>query len=111
MFKSMFLKFARKVVEHVMSQLNQQLRIVTDQAYAPMQMMVGQVTGGIWRGRGADQFVQEVTNMMMPRTQGVSETITGLNNNIRFAMDRIDQADAKSAQQFGALGEKFGKIF
>jgi uncharacterized protein YukE len=111
MFKSILMKFARKVVEHVMSQLTQQLRIVTDQAFNPMQMMVQQVQGGIWRGDGADRFVQEVSSMMMPNTQRVNDTITTLNNNIRFAMDRIDQADNKASTTFQQLGDVFSKIF
>lgn len=111
MFKSVLLKFARKVVDHVMSQLTQQLRIVTDQALSPMQMMVQQVQGGVWRGQGADRFVQEVSSMMMPDTQRVGDTITTLNKNIRFAMDRIDQADAKASTSFQQLGDVFSKIF
>ena len=48
------LRFARQVVAGVMSQLTQQMNIVQQQAYRPMQMMVQQVTGGVWIGKGAD---------------------------------------------------------
>lgn len=111
MITNALLKFARAVVEHVMSQLTQQVRIVTDQAISPMQMMVQQVTGGIWRGRGADAFVQAVNGMLVPNTNQMTGAINQLNNNIRFAMDRIEQADVKAGAQFKQLGDVFGKVF
>ncbi len=111
LLKKTLLKVARKVVEHVMSQLMQQLRIVTDQAINPMQIMVQQVTGGIWRGKGSDEFVRVVTNMMMPDARKVTDHITTVNKNIRFAIDRIDQADVKANTAFQQLGDTFSKIF
>jgi uncharacterized protein YukE len=87
------MRFARKVVEGILSQLTQQLNVVQELAMAPMRAMIGQVTGGVWRGEGANAFVQEVSNLMIPGVGRVAETITGLNANIRFAQNVMDRAD------------------
>ena len=86
-------RFARKVVEGVLSQLTQQFNVVQEMAMAPMRIMIQQVTGGIWRGEGANAFVQEVSSMMIPGVGRVASTITTLSGNIKHAQDVIDRAD------------------
>jgi uncharacterized protein YukE len=87
------LRFARKIVEGVLSQLTQQLNIVQELAMAPMRLMVQQVVGGVWRGNGANAFVQEVSSLMIPGVGKVAQTITGLSTNLKHAQDVIDRAD------------------
>jgi uncharacterized protein YukE len=87
------LRFARKVVEGVLSQLTQQLHAVQEMALAPMRAMVQQVVGGVWRGEGANAFVDEVNSLMIPDITRVAETITGMSSNLHFAQSVIDRAD------------------
>ena len=93
MIGNILMRFARKVVDGVLSQLTQQLNIVQEMAMAPMRLMIQQVTGGVWRGNGANAFVQEVSNLMIPGVGKVAQTITGLNTNLKFAQSVIDRAD------------------
>jgi hypothetical protein len=87
------MRFARKIVEGILSQLTQQLNVVQEMAMAPMRAMIQQVTGGVWRGEGANAFVEEVSSLMIPGVGRVAETITGLGGNLRFAQDVMDRAD------------------
>ncbi|MEZ4726295.1 MAG: hypothetical protein R3E79_04080 [Caldilineaceae bacterium] len=105
------LRFARQVVAGVMSQLTQQMNIVQQQAYRPMQMMVQQVVGGVWIGRGADAFVQEVQSLMMPNTNQIVQTITKTHRDIQRAIDIIDRADQQAHQKVNALADLFQAIF
>ncbi|HRW06765.1 MAG: hypothetical protein KDE53_23565 [Caldilineaceae bacterium] len=105
------LRFARQVVAGVMSQLTQQMNIVQQQAYRPMQMMVQQVTGGVWIGKGADAFVQEVQSMMMPNTNTIIQTITKTHRDIQRAIDVIDRADRQVQQKVNGLADLFNSIF
>jgi uncharacterized protein YukE len=86
-------RFARKVVEGILSQLTQQLNVVQELAMAPMRAMIQQVVGGVWRGEGANAFVQEVSTLMIPGVGRVAQTITGLSSNLKHAQDVIDRAD------------------
>ena len=86
-------RFVRKVVEGVLSQLMQQLNVVQELALAPMRAIIQQVVGGVWRGEGANAFVQEVSTMMIPGVGRVADTITTLNRNLQFAQSAIDRAD------------------
>ncbi len=93
MIGKLLMRLARKVVEGVLSQLNQLLGMVQELAMAPMRMMIQQVTGGVWRGNGANAFVQEVSSLMIPGVGKVASTITGISNNLKFAQSVIDRAD------------------
>lgn len=108
---STLLRFARKVVENVMSQLMQQFNIVQEQAYSPMQQMVQQVTSGVWVGKGADAFVEEVSSIMMPGVGRIGENINVFNRNIQTAIDVIDQADTQVNSAVNSLADVFGSIY
>ena len=83
--KKALLRFARKVVEGIMSQLMQQFNVVQEQALAPMRLMVQQVMGGIWVGDGANAFVDEVSSLMIPGVGRVADNI-GSQNCGEFAL-------------------------
>ncbi|MCB9420419.1 MAG: WXG100 family type VII secretion target [Ardenticatenaceae bacterium] len=108
---SVLLRFARQVVQNVLSQLMQQFNIVQEQAYKPMQMMVQQVTNGVWVGKGADAFVEEVSSLMMPGVGKIGDGINKFSKNIQNAMDVMDRADEQVSGIINSLGDLFGGIF
>jgi hypothetical protein len=105
------LRFARQVVANVTSQLNQQFNVVEQAALAPLRAIVGQVTGGVWKGDGANKFVEEVSRMMIPGVGRVGTQIKTLNSNLQRAVTVMDQADAQVASLAKGLGDVFGGIF
>ena len=108
---SVLLRFARQVVQNVLSQLTQQFNVVQEQAYSPMQAMVQQVTDGVWIGKGADAFVEEVSGLMMPGVGKIGDGINVFSKNITNAMDVMDRADDQVSGMVNALGDIFGSIF
>lgn len=105
------LRVARAVLSTVLSQLTQQLDVVQDQALSPMRMMVQQVTNGVWRGEGANAFVNEVSQMMIPGVGQVGDNITMISDNIRFAMDVMERADEQVNTIVNSLGDVFDAIY
>ncbi|HID51612.1 MAG TPA: hypothetical protein EYP41_06210 [Anaerolineae bacterium] len=108
---SILLRFARQVVQNVLSQLTQQFNLIQEQAYSPMQAMVQQVMDGVWVGKGADAFVEEVSSLMMPGVGKIGEGINTYSKNIQNAMDVMDRADEQVAGIVNALGDIFDGIF
>lgn len=111
MISSILLKFARQVVQTVMSQLMQQANIVQDMAHKPMQTMVQQVVNGAWVGEGADAFVEEVSNLFMPRTMQINEQILKFNTDLQLAVDTIDRADAQVNNAVNGLADIFASVY
>lgn len=91
--QSMLIRMARAVVQNVISQMLKQLSIVEEQAFNPMRAMVQAVVGGVWRGEGANAFVEEVSSLMIPGVGQVMEHISQTTSNLQYAVDVIDRAD------------------
>lgn len=105
------LRFARAVVQSVLSQLTQQLNIVQEAAMAPMRAMVQAVTGGVWVGKGADAFVQEVSSLMIPGVGQVMQHIQGVQSNLNRATEIIDKADNDVNSMVNQVSDVFEGIF
>lgn len=108
---NVLIRFARQVVQNVMQQLMQNFNVVQEQAFSPMQAMVQQVSDGIWVGQGADAFVEEVSNIMMPGVGRIGDNITTFNNNLGNAVDVLDQADETVNNVVNGLADLFSGIF
>jgi hypothetical protein len=108
---SSLLRFARQVVANVTSQLTQQFNVIEQQALAPVRAIIGQVTGGVWKGDGANKFVEELSRMMIPGIGRVGTQITTFNKNLQRAVTVMDQADAQVSSLAKGLGDVFGGIF
>ncbi|MEI8164721.1 MAG: WXG100 family type VII secretion target [Chloroflexales bacterium] len=87
------IKLARAALDNVLSQLSNQLRVVNEQALNPARQMVQAVTGGIWRGNGADAFVEEISSLMIPGVGRVADHITKISHDLTHARDVIERAD------------------
>jgi len=108
---SQLLRFARQVVMNVMSQLNQQVQVIENQAMSPMRNMIQEVVNGVWIGEGANAFVEEVSSMFIPGIGRVAETINVVNSNLQHAIDVLDQADQQVTGLVNSLGDLFDGIY
>jgi len=108
---SQLLRFARQVVQNVMSQLTQQVHIIEEQAMNPMRTMIQEVVNGVWVGEGANAFVEDVSSLFIPGIGRVSETINIVNKNLDNAIQVMDQADQQVTSLANSLGDLFGGIY
>lgn len=108
---SVILRFARQIVSGVMAQMTQQMNIVQQQAMAPMQAIIQEVTGGAWVGQGADAFVQDIRTIMIPKTSSIADMIGKALRDLQHATDVIDQADQQVQQKVQALDDLFQNIY
>ena len=108
---SALLRFARQVVNNVLSQLTQQLNVIQEQAHAPMKAMIADVVGGVWVGKGADAFVEEVSGIMLPGVGRISDHITKFHHDIGYATEIMDQADEQVTTMANGLADIFDGIY
>jgi uncharacterized protein YukE len=110
-FVEKLLSFARSVVDGVLGQITSQLNFVNDSALAPINSMVDAVTGGVWRGKGADAFVAEMKGSVIPEIGSITGSIGSIGGAIRKGEEIIEQADNAVAGIINGLGDIFGNIF
>lgn len=104
------LRIARAVVEQVINQVTAQINVVEDQVRQVLQGFVQQVLGGVWQGRGADEFVNEISSVAMPRLTQLIGSITMINTNVRTAVQIMDDADTRARAKIDQLQSTFDRI-
>ncbi|MHB8133105.1 MAG: hypothetical protein ACYDH1_02675 [Anaerolineaceae bacterium] len=105
------LRIVRSVVNHVISMITAQVNIIQDAVTSPLRGIVQQVTGGVWKGEGANRFVQEMTSEVIPSLVNIGSMNMGFGNGIKKALDIMDQADRQAQSKANELFDVFGKIF
>jgi uncharacterized protein YukE len=110
MFGRIF-KFFRSMVSGIINQIMQQVNIIQEAVTSPLRALVNQVMGGIWKGDGAQRFVDEMMNEVIPALVNIA----GINNNyadaIKKTMDRMEQAEREATSIASGLFDVFSKIF
>jgi uncharacterized protein YukE len=89
----MAFRFVRGLVGTQVSQLGRLFGIVEQQAMSPLRLVVQQVLGGVWKGQGANAFVEEVSKISIPGIGQVGQHLTTMSQKLRFAEETIDRAD------------------
>ncbi|MBI9044772.1 MAG: WXG100 family type VII secretion target [Anaerolineaceae bacterium] len=105
------LKIARGVVESIIGQVSNQTNIVQEQVVNQINRMVQQTMDGIWIGKGADAFVEEMTSNLMPRLNQVVSHNNMVNTNIRRSMEIIAHADSNAQSLANQVGDIYRTIF
>jgi len=91
--------------------ITSQVNLIQDAVTSPLRGLVQQVTGGIWKGEGANRFVQEMTSEVIPSLVNIGSMNMGFGNGIKKALDIMDQADRQAQSKANELFDVFGKIF
>jgi hypothetical protein len=105
------LRFARSVVRSIVNQTTQQINLVSEQVQTPLNTMVQSVVGGVWRGRGAEAFIQEINGEILPMLSQIVLAFTGVNSNITYSIDSLDQADEQVRSMSHDLGDLYEGIY
>ncbi|MEI6042876.1 MAG: hypothetical protein WCS37_00670 [Chloroflexota bacterium] len=89
----LILSLAHALLESLLSQITKQIQAIEEQAMQPIRAIISQVVGGIWKGQGADAFVEEVSSLVIPGVAQVSERITTTHRDLCNGRDIMNRAD------------------
>jgi hypothetical protein len=65
----------------------------------------------MWKGEGANRFVQEMTSEVIPMLVNIMGFNTNFANAIKKSQDRMQQAVHQATSQAQTLFDVFGNIF
>ena len=104
-------KWVRELVDGIIQQVFQQINIINDRVTTPIKGMITSVTGGIWKGDGADRFVNEMSSEVIPMLANIMNINTNFANAIKKAEDAMNQAVQQANSQAQSLFDAFNAIF
>jgi hypothetical protein len=110
MFGGLF-KFVEDLVSNVINQIMKQINIIQEAVTAPLRGLVNEVMGGIWKGDGANRFVQEMLSEVIPMLVNIMGFGTNYANAISKAQNRMNQAINQATSKAQTLFDVFNGIF
>jgi uncharacterized protein YukE len=105
------IRIARSIVRGIINQIKQQVNMIQNMVTSPLRTIVSEVTGGMWKGDGADRFVNEMTSEVIPALTNIANVNMSFGNQIEKALDRMDQAEQTAKNLVNPLHDLFSKIF
>lgn len=109
MFGGLF-KFVENLVSSAMNQIMKQVNVIQDSVTSPLRSLVNEVTGGMWKGEGANRFVQEMTSEVIPMLVNIIGFNTSFVNAIAKGMNRTNQAINQATSKAQTLFDVFNSI-
>jgi len=94
-------------IESALSGLGGLMNTITNEIEQPIKAMVQQVLGGIWKGKGADAFVDLINNQVSPHVGNVQTHVGNYQTHIHSSVDLINAGDMKGAQTTAPLDDSF----
>ena len=110
MFGGLF-KFVEDLVSNVINQIMKQINVIQEAVTAPLRGLVNEVMGGIWKGDGANRFVQEMLSEVIPMLVNIMGFGTNYANAISKAQNRMNQAINQATSKAQTLFDVFNGIF
>ena len=97
-------------VEGSMSGWMKQTQVITDQVSNPLNGIINLVGGGIWKGQGADRFVEEMKTQILPMLASLFTINMNFVGAIKKSHERIMLGQQSASQLASGLIDDFNSI-
>ncbi|MCB0077447.1 MAG: hypothetical protein KDD73_08460 [Anaerolineales bacterium] len=106
------IRLVKEVVKSVTRQLKVEKFDLRELILVPMRLEVVTIESGeIWRGTGADAFVNEVQTVIIPELEAIIGLVDQKGKHIDDATGIIDEADQEVRRLVEGLAELFSEIY
>ena len=102
--------FVADQVEGSMGGWMKQTQVITDAVSNPLNGIINQVSGGIWKGQGADRFVEEMKSQILPMLASLFTINMNWVGAIKKSQETIKTGQQSAAQMAAGLVDDFNKI-
>ena len=102
--------FVQDQVESSMGGWMQHTQKITDAVSNPLNGIINQVSGGIWKGQGADRFVDEMKSKILPMLASLFTINMNFVGAIKKSTERIITGQQSATQIANSLVDDFNGI-
>ncbi|MDX2160958.1 MAG: hypothetical protein SF162_06495 [bacterium] len=105
------LKIAKQVLAgQVIAVVNNQLNIVESQVQNVIRQHIAGLTSDVWRGDGAQRFIDDITDECLPQIARACENVRVTNRNIEVSRDTLEDADQRVKASVNRIVTAFERI-
>lgn len=110
-FFSKLIRIAREIVESVRNQVLGQVNVIEERIMdAVVKLALQAVLGGVWKGRGADEFVRTLQDEVTPKISLITGHLRTHAQRIQMALDIMDDADSRALSEARRLADVLERI-
>lgn len=103
--------FMEDALSGIIGAILQQFNFIQDLITAPLRGMISQVTGGMWKGDGANRFVNEMTSEVIPMLASILTGGQAFAGGIKKSMDHMNIGFNSANTMAQGLFDVFNGIF
>jgi hypothetical protein len=103
--------FIEDAISGIISSILSQFNFIQDAITAPLRAMIQQVMSGVWKGDGANRFVAEMTNVVIPMIASILTGTQNYANSIKKSQDHMLQGFQQASSIANSLNDVFNSIF
>jgi len=103
--------FIEDAIGGIISSILSQFNFIQDLVTTPLRGLVNQVMQGIWKGNGADKFVNEMTQDIIPMIASILTGTQNYANAIKKSQDHMLQGFQQASSIAQGLFDSFNSIF
>jgi hypothetical protein len=107
----MLFSFFDDVIGGIVGNILKQFDFIQTAVTNPLRGLVNNVTQGIWKGNGANKFVAEMTNQIIPMIASILTGTQNYANAIKKSQEHMLQGFQQAANIAQNLVEDFTNIF
>jgi hypothetical protein len=103
--------FLEDAISGIISSILSQFNYIQDAVTAPLRALVNQVMQGMWKGNGANKFVAEMTDMVIPMIASILTGTQNYANSIKKSQEHMLQGFQQASSIAQSLFDPFNNIF
>jgi hypothetical protein len=103
--------FMPDMIGGIVSQILSQFNFIQDLITTPLKAIVNQVVQGVWKGNGANKFVSEMTDQVIPMITNILTGTQNYANSIKKSQEHMLQGFQQASSIANSLNDVFNNIF
>jgi hypothetical protein len=103
--------FIQDAIDGIIGSIMNQFSFIQDLITTPLRALVNQVMQGVWKGNGADKFVAEMTNEVIPMIAGILTGTQNFAQGIKKSQEHMMQGFQQASSIANSLFDTFNSIF
>lgn len=103
----MIIKITRSAVRGIVNNIRRHMSQLETEIVGPFREIVGQVQGGIWKGKGADKFVEWMTTEAIAMLLSIIGLNMSFGDTLLRSLDRMDEAEKTAMSLVQPLFDQF----
>ncbi len=101
------LKITRSLVRSVVNNIRRYMNQVEGEVANPLRNITGEITGGVWKGQGADRFVEWMNSQIIPMLLSIIGLNMSWGDTLLRSLDRMDEAEQTAMSLVQPLFDQF----